>query len=447
MRSEATSTWLLTGRGALLHFLVDGLCICCLYLLLSAYGGPVLVGSFILYNVLAFLTQPLTGMLADSRRFLPMLLPLAVTLLAIAVVLASLLLANASPTTHLSPVIPLLVAFPLGMGNSLFHVWGGKIVAITTGNDARALGLFVSTGAFGLAVGMWLHSWWALYLFLGLIALLAVVGPMGLIRPTNPVRPSGIGAINLKPQFVWGILMLLMGFVMFRSFIGETFTANVAKSGVMMLLIGGLAMAGKAIGGWVANGFGLFSTFNIAIAGTVSCLLLKGLISWMWIPGLLFINGTMAVTLCWANKVSPGREGLSFGLLAAALMPGYMLAMAGAETSFIIPRLFLTLVPTIAIELAVLWMLRERRADVLWSSVVVNILTNIPLNLFVIYISGSWMALLIGELLVLLVETLWYRYFVGEWRRAFAYSALCNAISFLIGLLVQLFILLTDKIL
>ena len=78
---------LLIGTSALLHFLVDGLCVCCLYLLLSAYGGPALVGSFILYNVLAFLTQPWTGMLADSRRLLPLLLPLAVTLLAVAVVL------------------------------------------------------------------------------------------------------------------------------------------------------------------------------------------------------------------------------------------------------------------------------------------------------------------------------------------------------------------------
>ena len=446
MRSEVTNTWLLTGTSALLHFLVDGLCVCCLYLLLSAYGGPALVGSFILYNVLAFLTQPLTGMLADSR-FLPLLLPVAVVFLAIAVVLASLLFANTSLTTHLSPLTPLLVAFPLGMGNSLFHVWGGKIVATTTGNDARALGLFVSTGAFGLAVGMWLHTWWVLFLFLIMIALLAVMGPMWLIRPTSPVRPSAIGAISLKPQFVWGILLLLMGFVMFRSFLGEILTIDVTKAGAMALLIGGIAMLGKALGGWVAHGAGLFTTFNLAIAGAISCMLMKGLALWLWLPGLLFINGTMAMTLCWANKTMPGREGLTFGLLAAALMPGYMLTMAGAKLLFIAPILLSTLVLTIIIELGVLWMLRERRADVLCSSVVVNILTNIPLNLFLIYVTSSWPAWLAGELLVLLVETLWYRYFVGEWRRAFVYSALCNAISFLIGMLVQLFIQLTDKIL
>ena len=440
---------LVTGTSALLHFLVDGLCVCCFYLLLSAYGGVALVGSFILYNVLAFLTQPLTGMMADCPRLLPMLLPLSVVLLAVGVVLASILLASTPPASHLSPFIPFFIALPLGLGNSLFHVWGGKTVAVATGNDPRALGVFVSTGAFGLAVGMVLHAWWLLYLFLVLIAALAVLT----VRfPSETVPPKLTfyayhTVLMRRPWLVWGTLLLLMGFVLFRSFLGEMLTADVAKGSAMALLIGGVAMMGKALGGFVARGIGLFVAFGIALAGAVACMLLSGLVPWLWLPGLLCINGTMAVTLCWANAVMPEREGVAFGLLAAALMPGYMLAMAGAEASFIVPRLLIALLPTVAIELAVLWMLRERRGDVLASSVAVNILTNIPLNIFVICVSGSWTAIIIGEVLVLLVEMLWYRYFVGEWRRAFIYSSLCNAISFLIGVLVQLFIMLKNIIL
>ena len=449
--SVRESPWPLTAVCALLHFLVDGVCVCCLYLLLSAYGGVALVGAFVLYNVLAFLTQPLTGMLADSHRFLPMLLPLSVVLLAVAVALASILMASTSLTSHLSLLTSLIIAIPLGLGNSLFHVWGGKTVAVSTGNDPRALGIFVSTGAFGLAVGMVLHAWWLLYLFLGLIAGLSIMGPLGPLRPLRPLSPSGpIGPRNpislSKPWLAWVLLLLLMGFVMLRSFLGEVLTVDVAKGGTMALLIGGIAMAGKAAGGWLAHGFGLFVTFILCIAGVVSCLLMKGIAPWLWLPGLLFINGTMAVTLCWANGMMSGREGLSFGLLAAALMPGYMLGMAGtADFLFVMPRLFLMLVSTIIIELGVLWMLRERRADVLSSSVLVNILTNIPLNIFLFYVNSTWTALLVGELLVLFVEALWYRYFVGEWRRSFVYSFLCNAISFLIGLLIQLFILLIEK--
>jgi len=44
------------------------------------------------------------------------------------------------------------------------------------------------------------------------------------------------------------------------------------------------------------------------------------------ITGLWLVNCTMPITLYWANAVMRDREGLAFGLLAAALMPGYLLA-------------------------------------------------------------------------------------------------------------------------
>lgn len=102
--------------------------------------------------------------------------------------------------------------------------------------------------------------------------------------------------------------------------------------------------------------------------------------------------------------------------------------------------LLLALVPTILIELVVLLLLRERRRLVLGSSVIINILTNIPLNLYVVYIDNSMMTIVIGELLVMVVEALWYYLFLRVLSRSFIYSFLCNAISFLTGLLVQLLI-------
>ena len=97
-----------------------------------------------------------------------------------------------------------------------------------------------------------------------------------------------------------------------------------------------------------------------------------------------------------------------------------------------------SLISTIVIELGVLYLLKERRKKVLLSSVIINILTNVPLNMFVLFINGSLRSVLIGEVIVLVVETIWYRMFVGNMGRAFFYSALCNAISFLLGVLVQL---------
>ena len=89
--------------------------------------------------------------------------------------------------------------------------------------------------------------------------------------------------------------------------------------------------------------------------------------------------------------------------------------------------LLFALLPTIIIELAVLRFLRERRKKVLLGSVVMNILTNIPLNILAYYILQD-----------LILEALGYAILIRQWKQAFIYSFLCNAISFLTGLLVYL---------
>lgn len=109
--------------------------------------------------------------------------------------------------------------------------------------------------------------------------------------------------------------------------------------------------------------------------------------------------------------------------------------------------LLLALISTILIEFVVLLLLRERRKWVLGSSAVINILTNIPLNLYVIYIDSSVMTIMQGEVLVIAIETLWYFLFIHNLSRAFVYSSLCNAISFLTGLLAELLIAFFFKIL
>ena len=107
----------------------------------------------------------------------------------------------------------------------------------------------------------------------------------------------------------------------------------------------------------------------------------------------------------------------------------------------LIVNLLLALIPTIVIELGVLWLLRERRRLVLWASVVVNVLTNVPLNLFVHLVANSWTIIAVGELLVFGGEALWYYLFTKEVRRAVVYSFLCNAVSFLTGVLAQLIVI------
>ncbi|MDE7162075.1 MAG: hypothetical protein K2N65_04870, partial [Anaeroplasmataceae bacterium] len=43
--------------------------------------------------------------------------------------------------------------------------------------------------------------------------------------------------------------------------------------------------------------------------------------------GICFFNFSMPITLYYANCLLKKKEGLAFGLLAAVLMPGYLLGM------------------------------------------------------------------------------------------------------------------------
>ena len=93
---------------------------------------------------------------------------------------------------------------------------------------------------------------------------------------------------------------------------------------------------------------------------------------------------------------------------------------------------------TILVEFGMLLLLGEKRRKVLLSSIFVNILTNIPLNLYMLHVDGGWTTFVVGELLVVLVEALWYFAFVRKVFQAMVYSVLCNATSCLLGLLVQM---------
>ena len=93
------------------------------------------------------------------------------------------------------------------------------------------------------------------------------------------------------------------------------------------------------------------------------------------------------------------------------------------------------LVATIIIELIVLRLLKENDKKVLLSSVIVNTLTNLPLNLFV---PNDMVSIAIAEVVIVMIEAIWYYFFVKDIKKAMIYSALCNAVSFFTGLLIDI---------
>lgn len=328
----------LVGIATLMHFLVDGLCLCCTYLLTSPFNLPHLAAIFITYNLLAFLSQPFTGWMADRIRHKHWMLLGAVMLLAVAVLVTPLVMSSGGESTMFA------VAALLGIGNSLFHVWGGKQVVLQVGNDIRALGVFVSTGAFGLAVAMVFCSWMLLYIFLIALIVLATAYVMtdkseshGHIQskklpttsahrsPLNPQpSPNSAQHSTLNPQRVMFVLAIA-AFVMFRSYLGKEFSLGAANTDAMILLAGFVTMLGKMAGGWISRWMGVVKALTIILIVVLVCMLTQRYSPVLpALAGLFMINCTMPITLYLANSVLPEREGLAFGILAAALMPGYL---------------------------------------------------------------------------------------------------------------------------
>jgi MFS family permease len=308
------------GICTLLHMLVDGLCVCSLYLLASSLPLPTLTAVFISYNTLAFLTQPLTGIYADRMEHKHWMLLFSVVLLTLAVA-STILTVSAGLPAFGAVSVPAL----LGLGNSLFHVWGGKQVAVKTGNDMRALGLFVSTGAFGLAIGYVFFSFTFLSIITLLISLLAVTY-LHLESPSHVRAENTVTEKRLGMMLTAICLILLMTFVMFRSFVGESFSSYMPKDDTWILVGGLVAMLGKMAGGWIAHHTGIIRAMALALTIVAVCHVFRDAGTASLLTGLFAMNCTMAVTLYLANILLPGKEGLAFGLLAAALMPGYLLA-------------------------------------------------------------------------------------------------------------------------
>jgi hypothetical protein len=119
----------------------------------------------------------------------------------------------------------------------------------------------------------------------------------------------------------------LMLFVCCRSFASEMFSGGITKTQELILLIAVFAMLGKMAGGWIARWMGIWRSLAVILAGVVLCFVFGGYNDVVLLAGVFLMNCTMPVTLYIANVLLPRREGLAFGLLAAALIPGYLLAV------------------------------------------------------------------------------------------------------------------------
>ena len=333
------------GLYAFFHFWVDFACILLvtgpLREAVSTRGEWMLV--VLVYNACAFAFQLPLGVLADRLGKSWRLAPLGAALVAAGWLCRSL------------PLLPCVVA---GLGNALFHLGGGREILLLFGPRAAPSGLFVSTGAVGVFLGLWCartgKTFWLFPVLLMAAAagLLLVLGrrEAGGEISWQPGRPSG-GR--------WGAALLLATTVVLRAFLGMAFPW---KAGPLALALVLCVAGGKALGGLLGDRLGWEKTAGVTLFCSTLCFLPSFSLPGAGLMGVLLFNTTMPITLgALARLCGPRHCGMAFGITTFALFMGQLPELLTLPRWTASP-LLLCLGAVLSLALLLLGLVLERRS-------------------------------------------------------------------------------------
>lgn len=291
-----------------LHLLTDGVCASVMLgSVLMHADAEKIAGLFLLYNLIAFCGQALTGALCDRLGSLHA----AVRLSALLTACGFLFPATLSVTAKV---------ILCGAGNALFHTSAGTAVIRRYGDRAYPLGLFVAPGALGIAVGYYMPV--AGYILIPLMLLFAAAPDLGNGLLTVKCSEKSISE-NLYAAAA-PVTLAVLAAVASRSFVGSL-APSYPVHGVKTALIAAFAVcAGKMLGGILYDKAGIIVCAAAIPAAAALSMLLKG--PFAALAAALLINLTMPVTLVQLCRLMPNSPGFAFGVAAAMLYPGILLA-------------------------------------------------------------------------------------------------------------------------
>ena len=292
----------------LTHCLIDATCIALVFALLTKYSlsGEYFFMLVILYNILAFGTQPFFGFLSDKKQ-----IPKTTALVGIFLTILSLV------TFFISPLITVIL---LGFGNSLFHVGGGVISLNLTPKKATAPGIYVAPGTIGLFVGA-IYGKSASFSIIPFFLLLATSFYFVIVTKTPKIDYSKQKNKKINNYLELVVLLLLFA-IAIRALIGTVIVfpwkTNFALSIILILGI----FLGKALGGIFADKFGWIKVGTFSLVASSVLLAFGSSNPFSGVLGIFLFNMAMPITLIAVSNTLQGYPGFSFGLTTLALIAG-----------------------------------------------------------------------------------------------------------------------------
>ena len=298
------------------HALVDGACAALLFAIIASGRNDLqnLVQFVLIYDVIAFSTQPIFGLLVDALEA-----PAQMAAVGIVLVAASILMMR----------VPLLAVVTAGIGNAVFHIGGGFVSLNLAPGKATLPGIYVAPGALGLTIGIMIgkNGGFVAWPFI-LLLLVSASLILGLPRPEVPAPRTLPG--NLR--WFETVIMLLLVSVVIRSLVGQSLILPWKSDPVLLLVLTMAIVLGKALGGILADRFGWSVVALSGLAFSAFLLTFFAPNPALAIAGTFLFNLSMPVTLACLADMLPGKSGFAFGLTALALIVGALPAFTSFHT-------------------------------------------------------------------------------------------------------------------
>ncbi len=297
------------------HFVVDLSCAAFIYhFLVYEFGITPKVSIFILlYDFLAFVLQLPFGIFFNNRNKNSLISIVGCFLILISYAL------------NMIPILPIIL---IGVGNALFHIGGGIDVLNISNKRASKIGMYVAPGALGLFIGCSINKL-SYPVYLIIILLIFTIIFLGILyrKYNTDIKQDDISVFDFK--FNKRIIIYLIFLtICIRGYVGFILNYSWKSSFSLSLLAIIMVVLGKAIGGLLADKFGLEKVgfFSLLISSLLFIFSFKSMI--IALTSILLFNMTMPITLILLSNYL-NNYGRAFGLNTFALFLGSLLYFSG----------------------------------------------------------------------------------------------------------------------
>ena len=297
--------WILTG----LHFLVDASSVAVLV------AGGFSVQRLIAYNVLAFALQLPLGIVSD--RF-PRVTRSSFFISGI-LLLSGLLAGTVVPTSSFALVL-------VCVGNAVFHLSAGRHVLEAEGFRSGPIGLFISTGAVGLACGMLGAEAFPRIVMPCLSAALAMAYVLAFC-----IRSRFISGCSVKSfSFNWKSMLCLLPLsivIIWRSWAGLFAHEMVSDEAAALAMVAAVVtLFGKIAGGYIGDRVGHVPLTCVSVVGSIVLIAMPIAFSHvLWLIVLFVAQLATGPVIHLLRRNMGDAPGTAFGFNSTSLLVGSFL--------------------------------------------------------------------------------------------------------------------------